>query len=276
MSAYIDDYKGYGYDTVLDRSSYGQTPAYQRERMSDANIAASRRKSRNARKVTGFAVLPIVEEKKDNIRKTNPTSESTTRRSQTRKVSMSLKSYQRRLAAAAVLSTTIALGGFGLGKKAVEYYKEASVINTYNRAFDKEVIRPERHATLDHMNYYYDYSDIAQKVMDYDNIDEAVFLLVFNIGDYQADRVLGCTPYHSLESFLELRGYKDTSDLRKKGRELILLDDEVKKKQKKLNDMKSEHADYIFEPSQEMDTMFSEPALVFDTDDVHTYSGGVK
>ena len=40
--------------------------------------------------------------------------------------------------------------------------------------------------------------------------------------------------------------------------------------------MKSEHADYIFEPSQEMDNMFSEPALVFDTDDVHTYSGGVK
>jgi len=277
MSAYRDEFEKDGYSSVLDHASYGQTPAYQRERMSNENITKSR-----SRSVIGVAVLPIVQKKQaDASKSTASAPRKAAKRSDSRKVTLSLRSYQRRLAAVALVSATVALGGLGLGKKTVQNYKDISVITTYNRAFDDEVIKPERHPTRDHTGYYFDYSDIAQKVMNYDNIDEAVYLLVFDIGNYQADKVLGCTPYRSLESFVESRGYSDVEDFRKRAREMLLLDDEIQKKQSQLNDMRDEHADYIFEPSknvgksEDVNDMFTE-SVPYDSDDVSFYSGGVK
>ena len=112
--------------------------------------------------------------------------------------------------------------------------------------------------------------------MNYDNIDEAVFLLVFDIGEYQADRVLSYTPYHSLESFLEIRGYKDTDDLRKKGKQMILLDDELKKKQQEFDDMKQEHEISEFNNSQNIDDMFKDTIIYTNDDDYKSHLGGVR
>lgn len=270
MSAYNEEFKRQGYSTVLD-----QTNAGRREKMTDANIRESRDKS-----VIGVAVLPIVGKKNNEVNESKKENESTKRpkRTQTRKVSISLSSYHRRLATAAVLSATVALSGFGLSKKAVQQYKDVAVISTYCREFGNDVIKPEKHPTQDHMGYYYDYSDIAQRVMSYDNIDIAVYLLVAEIGEYQADRVLLCTPYKSIEAFYASRGYQDLDDFKKQARELLLLEDSVKKQQNELDKMKESHADYIFEPSKvsttDMDDMFSEP-IPFDSDS-DIYSGGVK
>ena len=270
MSAYSEDFRSQGYATVLDPRN-----AELRGRMSEANIKQSRDKS-----IIGVAVLPIISKTNTDtaIQKKEAVATERPKRSKTRRVNISLTSYHRRLATAAILSTTIALGGLGLSKKAVQYYTDMSVIRTYNKAFDSDVIKPEKHPTQDHMKYYYDYSDMAQKIMNYDNIDTAVYLLVFDIGEYQADRVMECTPYKSLESFLQARNYSDIEDFRKKARDMLLLEDKIKKQQQELDTIKESHADYIFEPSKqtngEMDDMFTEK-VPFDSE-VEIYSGGVK
>ena len=270
MSAYSDDFRSQGYTTVLDPKN-----AELRERMTNANIKQSRDKS-----VIGVAVLPIIGKRNEDttVLKKESVATEKPKRTRTRRVNISLSSYHRRLATAAVLSTTIALGGLGLSKKAVKQYTDMSVIRTYNRAFVEEVITPEKHPTQDHMGYYFDYSDIAQKVMSYDNIDTAVYLLIFDIGEYQADRVIACTPYKSLESFVKSRNYSDIDDFRNKAKDMLLLEDSIKKQQQDLDERRKEHADYIFEPSKqtngEMDDMFTEK-VPFDSE-VEIYSGGVK
>ena len=272
MSAYNEDFRKNGYTAVLDPRD-----AERRQRLSDANMRQSRDKS-----IIGVAVLPIISKKNETVvEKPKEATEERPKRTKARRVNITLQSYHRRLAAAAVLSTTIALSGLGLSKKAVQKYEDLSIISTYSREFDKDVVRPEKHPTQDHMGYYYDYSDMAQKIMSYDNIDTAVYLLVFGIGEYQADQVMQRTPYKSMESFLQNRGYDDISDFRKKGREMLLLEDNIKKQQNELETMKNEHADYIFEPSKqtessqnEINEMFTDP-IPFDSE-VDIYSGGVK
>lgn len=165
------------------------------------------------------------------------------KRSETKRVNLTVKQYQKRLVVCSALSAVVALSGLGIGKKAVEKYKNTAIITTYSREFEKDVLQPERHPTLDHMHYYYDYSDIAQKIMASESIDESVYIMLNKIGTEQTNRVLDCTPYKSLDGFLAKKGYSDLDDFKKTAYEMLLLDDEIKKKQIQLDEMNKEHSD---------------------------------
>lgn len=186
------------------------------------------------------------------------------KRSETKRVNLTVKQYQKRLAVCSALTAVVALSGLGIGKKAIEKYESAAIISTYSSEFDKEILQPERHPTLDHMHYYYDYSDIAQKIMSSESVDENVYIMLNKIGVEQTDRVLECTPYKSLEGFLAVKNYKDVDDFKKIARDMLLLDDEIKKKQMELDEMNKEHSDF--------GTSFTETYY----DNYVPYSGGVK
>ena len=240
--------------------------------VNDRTIEEAKRKS-----VVGVAMIPIVvgaergssEDSEYDLfanSKYHPPIEETqpVKRSEAKRVNLTVKQYQRRLAVCSALTAVIALSGLGIGKKAIEKYKNTAIIATYSREFETDVLAPERHPTLDHMHYYYDYSDIAQKVMSSDSVDESVYIMLNKIGANQTDKVLACTPYKSLEGFLAKKGYDDVDNFKETAYKMLLLDDEIKKKQMELNEMNKEHSDF---GSSFEDTYY---------DNYVPYSGGVK
>lgn len=240
--------------------------------VNDRTIEEAKRKS-----VVGVAMIPIVvgaergssedseydlfanSEYHPPIEETQPV-----KRSEAKRVNLTVKQYQRRLAVCSALTAVIALSGLGIGKKAIEKYKNTAIIATYSREFETDVLAPERHPTLDHMHYYYDYSDIAQKVMSSDCVDESVYIMLNKIGANQTDKVLACTPYKSLDGFLAKKGYDDVDNFKETAYKMLLLDDEIKKKQMELDEMNKEHSDF---GSSFEDTYY---------DNYVPYSGGVK
>ena len=230
------------------------------------------------RSIVGVAVLPIVKEPSidsvedkeydlfANSKYHPPLEEEQPKRSKAKKVNLTVKQYRNRLAICTALSAVVALSGLGLSKKAIEKYKNTAIIATYANDFEKNVLAPERFSTLDHLHYYYEYSDIAEKIMSSENIDETVYIMLYKIGTEQANDIMARTPYKSLENFYKIRNYKDEDDFRKKACDMLLLDDEIKTKQRELDEMNKEHReDSTFNYSSDSYFDFYEP-----------YSGGVK
>lgn len=181
-------------------------------------------------------------------KKTPPKSElneeesaNTVRRSRAKRVTISRHDYIKRMVAIATASATVALSALGISKRAIEEYNEVVYISKYVNTFKREVIMPERHPTEDHLNYFYDYSDIGDKIEESDNIDEAVFCMLRAIGEYQTNRVLGTTDYKSLSTFITMRGYSDVDDFKKQATYMIMLDKEIEEKQQELDQIIQKH-----------------------------------
>lgn len=109
--------------------------------------------------------------------------------------------------------------------------------------FQKDIISPETHRTTDNSNYFYDYIDLAKKIEDYGDIDEAVYLLNYNIGEEQTNQVLAHTEYESFDKYKEVKGYKDNKEFNQDMKKRILLANEIKQKKEKLKLMQEEHSD---------------------------------
>ena len=148
------------------------------------------------------------------------------------------KSRMRILAGAVAVCVALAIGA---GSMAVRGIQDRMTIDELSHDFQAEVIGPETHRTNDNTGYFYDYNDIANKIEDSDNIDEAIYLLDLNIGDYQTGLVLEHTDFKSFTHYKEVRGYESTEDFQKDMYKRVLLSCEIDEKQAELQRMNEEH-----------------------------------
>lgn len=158
-----------------------------------------------------------------------------------KKVSMRYSDYIKSLkmiAGAAAIATGLAITA---GGATVDYVSDQLTIRHLENDFNMEVVFPETHRTADRENYFYDYDDIARKLEEYGDFDEAVYLLNGAIGDYQTGLVLEHTDYESFTNYKEVKGYSDTDDFRKDMRRRVLLSEDIKEKEQELKMMQEEH-----------------------------------
>lgn len=158
-----------------------------------------------------------------------------------RKISMKYSDYIKSLkivAGAAAVATGIAISSIGA---AYSNIADQLTIMELSGEFYGDVISPETHRTADRENYFYDYGDIAKKIEEYEDFDEAVYLLYANIDEYQTGLVLQHTDYGSFTHYKEVKGYKDTKDFSKDMRHRVLLSEEIKEKEAELRLMQEEH-----------------------------------
>lgn len=155
------------------------------------------------------------------------------------------KEYVKKVKVIMATTATATILGIGATSALATAIKNRMTLNKLHEDFHKEVIVPETHPTDDHVHYYYDYDDIADRVEAMDNFDEGVYYLDNLIGDEQTDRVLRYTDYGSFTNYLDAKGYEDTDDFKKDMKKQVLLLDEIRDKEKELEEMQQEHQDNI-------------------------------
>ena len=124
---------------------------------------------------------------------------------------------------------------------AVDNYKDDVIISHISGDFKRDIITGETHKTQNGKYYYYDYDDIAKKVMQQEDVEEAVYLLIKTINQEQTERVLAQTPYKSLEIFIQSRGYDSIKDFKDTMARKIVLEQEIIQNKKELEEMQEEH-----------------------------------
>ena len=167
------------------------------------------------------------------------------RRTREKRVSMKKSDYIKRIKAIAIASATSAVLAIGAGSYAVDEVRDAMVINSLVNEFQSEIVSPESYITDDREHYFFDYSDIAKELKEYEDFDEAVYLLDLCIGDYQTGLVLEHTDYGSFTHYKEVKGYESTDKFQDDMRERVLLQEDIKSKEAELQEMISEHPDIV-------------------------------
>ena len=158
-----------------------------------------------------------------------------------KKVGMSRKEYVKRVKAIIAATSVTTLLSIGAASSLIGSIRDTMTLNKTIYDFKKEVIAPETHPTDDYAHYYYDYSDIAQKLEEAEDFNQAVYLLNENIGDYQTGQVLYHTEYGSFTNYKEEKGYASTDEFKKDMKKQVLLTEEIKDKERELEEMKQEH-----------------------------------
>ena len=182
------------------------------------------------------------EEARERLREKSISGKSA-KRTKEKRVSMKMSDYIRSIKIIAIASAATAVLAVSTGSYAVDEVRDAMVISSLSKEFQREIVAPETHRTDDHKNYFYDYGDLARKLNEYGDFDEAVYLLDSCIGDYQTGLVLEHTDYGSFTHYKEVKGYKSTDEFQDDMKDRILLQKEIESKEKELQNMVSEHSD---------------------------------
>ncbi len=156
-------------------------------------------------------------------------------------IRMSKKDFLLRLKAIAgitAVSTALLLGASNI---AISQIRDIIVRDEAKLEFFEEVIVPEKHRTDNGKYFFYDYEDLAEKLENSEDFDEAVYLLFVNIGEYQTGLVLEHTEFGSFHAYLEKRGYETAEDFRKDMDQRILINLEINQKEEELKRMSEEH-----------------------------------
>lgn len=162
------------------------------------------------------------------------------------KAYISRKEYVRKVKIIMATTSIATILGLGATKALVDSIQDRMTLHKLHDDFYEEVVKPETHPTDDHIHYYYDYGDIARKLEEMDDFDEGVYYLDNIIGDYQTGLVLKCTDeYDGFIHYKEVKGYESTDDFKKDMRKQVLLKEEIREKEKELEEMQQEHQNNI-------------------------------
>ena len=180
---------------------------------------------------------------KENYERTkqNSTSGTPVKRSSSKKIKMTRREYVLRMKALIGTTAVVTMLGMGLTSKVVNAIKDRYVLNKARESFHEEIIKPETHPTITGEFFYYDYIDIGQKIDEMEDIDEGVYLLLEDIGEYYGNYAMNHTRYKSFDNYLDEKGYESMDEFKKDMRKQILVLDELRDKQDELREMKAEH-----------------------------------
>lgn len=157
------------------------------------------------------------------------------------KIKISLKTYQKNLAiiaATSALTVALAIGG---GTIAANNIKDSITLNSLAYQFSREVISPETHRTDNNQYYFFDYSDIADRIFSMENPDLGFYLFYANEGRYQTDKLMQETRYRSFENYLQEHNFEDEKDFEKTMEKVAILTNDVNENNEKLEEIAREH-----------------------------------
>ena len=179
-------------------------------------------------------------ERYENYRRQSTTGASA-KRDPNRRIRMKYSDYKKTIktvAIATAITVSVVLAGTNMYAGTIhDRMTTGRMINDFHR----EYIAPETHRTNDNQHYFYDYFDIANRMEQMEDFDEGVYLLVNDIGEYQADRVLAYTDYDNFENYLNTHNYKDSDDFNKTMSKKIVLEEEIENKNNEIRNMLQDH-----------------------------------
>lgn len=179
-------------------------------------------------------------ERYENYRRQSTTGASA-KRDPNRRIRMKYSDYKKTIktvAIATAITVSVVLAGTNMYAGTIhDRMTTGRMINDFHR----EYIAPETHRTNDNQHYFYDYFDIANRMEQMEDFDEGVYLLVNDIGEYQADRVLAYTDYDNFENYLNTHNYKDADDFNKTISKKIVLEQEIENKNNEIRNMLQNH-----------------------------------
>ncbi len=230
----------YGYDEILSA-----TPEEIEKRLKivneNRNAAAQKRTSSRKIEKMKRKSMGIIERTYQETEEDYEKKQSIPVRKKERKVTLSRKDYIKRLKVVATLSAVLTIATLGGVKIVSKDFSDDYKIDHEASEFYREVVLEEKHPTVNHKYYYYDYSDIAQKIMESEDIEKSVYLLIESTDEEQTNLVLTHTPYKNLELFVVSRGYKDIKDFKSELKKRILIETEIKEKEQELDEMAKQH-----------------------------------
>lgn len=169
--------------------------------------------------------------------KRNSISGSTSKRDPNRRIRMRYGDYKKTIKVTAIATAIAVSAALAGGNLYVNKVHDNFVIGRMERDFHAEYISPETHRTNDNQHYFYDYSDIARNMEGMEDYDEGIYLLVHDIGKYQADKVLAYTNYGNFDNYLTEHNYKDSKEFDKEMSRKILLEEQIEKNNIEINNM---------------------------------------
>ena len=176
-----------------------------------------------------------------NSYKNNSIIGGTSKRDPNRTINIKYKNYKRTITAVS-LATAITVSGLIIGgEHLVNKIQNKITTGMLVRDFHFEYIAPETHRTDDNEHYFYDYDDIAKSMQESEDFQEAVYLLIKDLGEYQTDKVLQYTEYKDLNTFLETNNWKNQEAFIKDIEKRISLENDIKNEQRQLDKMFEKH-----------------------------------
>ena len=149
---------------------------------------------------------------------------------------------------AIALATGTIIGG---GSKVVHNIQDGLVVSEMVFDFQRDCINHETHRTLDNEHYYYDYNDIIRYIEENEeDFDVGVYLFYRNTSEYQTERLMQSSTYHSMDQYLQEHHYESFSDWAEATRKKAVLMHEVDEREQELQDMAQEHGNTLDEENQ--------------------------
>ena len=87
--------------------------------------------------------------------------------------------------------------------------------------------------------------DIAKKVEQSDNVDQSIYFVERNIGEYQTNLVLEHTGFKSLDNYLRMRGYDSIDEFEKDMSKRLVLEGKQSENENELKRMSEQHPETI-------------------------------
>ena len=172
-------------------------------------------------------------------------SEKSKERTRIRREKMAMEELKIRTYKTAGVIVFSGILAFTLATNAIESLHNQIYLSTMSRICQTEIIGPETHRTLDNEHYFFDYSDIAKKVEQSDNVDQSIYFVERNIGEYQTNLVLEHTGFKSLDNYLRMRGYDSIDEFEKDMSKRLILEGKQSKNENELKRMSEQHPETI-------------------------------
>ena len=138
----------------------------------------------------------------------------------------------------ALLVSCLILGGVATAAidKVIDNISEGIVMYEQMSDFRTEVIIPNTHRTDNNKYFFYDYSNIADAIMeDGKDFSTELYKTYIGIGQTQTNRVMKYTNYSSLESYVSACGFENIDDWAKCEKRKIVLQNELENMHKEVN-----------------------------------------
>ena len=153
-----------------------------------------------------------------------------------------LKIRTYKIAGAIAISGILA---FTLATNVIESLQDQIYLSSLSSTYQAQVIGPETHRTNDNEHYFFDYIDIAKKVEQSDNVDQSIYFVERNIGEYQTNLVLEHTGFKSLDNYLRMRGYDSIDEFEKDMSKRLVLEGKQSENENELKRMSEQHPETI-------------------------------